>query len=267
MAGLVIVAPRQRGLHSFVEDYTLGRTIRDGDVIFRVSGPAEYAVTGADGLDFTYKERAWRLRDRPGFAAAARARAPAAAAALAPALLSYALALARRRSSALVWVPNDRRALRRYLLPGTRHRLTAGAAGGGRRLSLLEPDHAPAALRLLTSDGVTVVAPGGAILAYGGIVDSGQVAPDGVSGTGEAVAELLGHHGLALKVSQDGTVAVHTAAQPARCSSSATGPTRGAPGRSVRPERARRPIARPRERRPPAALLSRAPGLPRRLCG
>ncbi len=64
-------------------------------------------------------------------------------------------------------------------------------------------------LRLLTSDGVAVVAPGGAILSYGGIVDIGQVDPAGVTGTGEAVAALLGRHGLAVKVSQDGTVAVH----------------------------------------------------------
>lgn len=209
VAGLVVLAAQQRGLHSFVDDYSLRRTLRAGDVAFRVSGPAEFAVTGADGFDFTYKESAWRLRDLPGFAALARARLPGADAALADALLSYALALARRRSSALIWVPDDRRPLRRYLLSGTHHRLTAGAAGGGRRLSLLEPAHAPAVLRLLTSDGVTVVAPGGAILSYGGIVDSGQVAPDGVTGTGEAVAALLGAHGLAVKVSQDGNVAVH----------------------------------------------------------
>ena len=38
------------------------------------------------------------------------------------------------------------------------------------------------------------------------IVDIGQVDPDGVTGTGAAVAELLGRSGLAVKVSQDGTV-------------------------------------------------------------
>jgi hypothetical protein len=209
VAGLAVLAARQRGLHSFVDDYSLGRTLRAGDVAFRVTGPAEFAVTGADGLDFTYKESAWRLRDLPGFAAVVRARLPVADTALAPALLSYALALARRRISALIWVPDDRHALRRFLLPGTRHRLLARIAGNGRRLSLLEPDHAPAVLRLLTSDGVTVIAAGGQILSYGGIVDIGQVDPDGVTGTGEAVAELLGRHGLAVKVSQDGTVAVH----------------------------------------------------------
>lgn len=209
VAGLVVLAARQRALHDFVEDYALGRTLRDGDVVFRVTGPAEIAVTGADGLDFTYKESAWRLRDLPGFAAAVRARLPRADAALAPALLAYALALARRRASALVWVPDSRAPLRRYLLPGTRHRLTARVAGGGRRLTILEPAHAPAVLRLLTSDGVTVLAPSGAILYYGAIVDSGRVAPAGVTGTGEAVAALLGGHRLAVKVSQDGTIVVH----------------------------------------------------------
>jgi hypothetical protein len=209
VAGLVILVARQRGLHSFVADYGLGRTLRNGDVAFRVTGPAEFAVTGADGLDFTYKESAWRLRDLPGFTAVVRAHIPAAHPSLASALLSYALALARRRSSALIWVPDSRRALRRSLLAGTRHQLTARVAGTGRRLSLLEPDHAAVVLRLLTSDGVTVVAPGGAIFSYGGIVDIGQIDPDGVTGTGEAVAELLGRHGLAVKVSQDGAVAVH----------------------------------------------------------
>ena len=56
--------------------------------------------------------------------------------------------------------------------------------------------------RILSSDGVTVIANDGKILSHGAIVNLGEVVAKGQVGTGESAAKLLSQNGISIKISQ-----------------------------------------------------------------
>ena len=64
--------------------------------------------------------------------------------------------------------------------------------------------------RLLSSDGAVAIDMTGKILYYGCIVNLNKTQQSsGPKGTGETAAGILAQNGIAIKISQDGTIKVH----------------------------------------------------------
>lgn len=63
-------------------------------------------------------------------------------------------------------------------------------------------------MRILSSDGVTVIDKSGKIIYHGGIVDLNAGITKGLAGTGETAARILSDNGIAIKISQDGNIKI-----------------------------------------------------------
>jgi hypothetical protein len=183
----------------YLDTYTLSRTLRGSDALFRVMSIGEASVVGGDGLELLYKEGAWRARSLVDFRNVMQnfASVPSK---VADALISIVLRVSQSRRSALIWITEDESARDSLLL--TRNRLHKTS------MSLLEPSHRSTITRFVTSDGAVVITPQGSVEYYGCIVDITNLETSGVSGTGESVGQILGKHGVAVKISQDGNIKV-----------------------------------------------------------
>lgn len=199
----VLWNPRQ-SLASFVDDYSLADTVRGGDALFRVVSQSELSITGSGGIDFNYKEGRWHVRNFGQIATSVR-EFLGVDAAFVQALLYFVFYLSRRRLSSILWVPADPNRLDELLL--TRNQLAAEP------LSILDERHTQTLLRVLSSDGASVIGTDGSLISFGSIVDIAKVKIAGVKGTGESVAALLAQNGLSVKISQDGSVKLYLGSQ------------------------------------------------------
>ncbi|NYY80241.1 hypothetical protein DMH27_04770 [Raoultella planticola] len=49
--------------NGFVDNYNLVKTMKGNDILFRVTGCAEFSITTPKGIDFNYKEGKWIFRN------------------------------------------------------------------------------------------------------------------------------------------------------------------------------------------------------------
>ena len=180
----------------------LEQAVGAGAALFRVTSRSEFAVSTPDGLDFSYHNDTWRLRDYRAIYGAVQSRIACSSEVL-DALLPFVLKLSQRHASALVWLPTEE---------GIEHiRLKTQNCLLTEPISLFDAGRRPFLLRQLSSDGATIIDPSGEVLHYGCIVDTGREAVPGVYGTGELTARHLSRHGVAIKISSDGQVQIYTA--------------------------------------------------------
>jgi len=180
----------------------LEQAVGAGAALFRVTSRSEFAVSTPDGLDFSYHNDTWCLRDYRAIYAAVQSRIACSSAVL-DALLPFVLKLSQQHASALVWLPVE---------GGIEHiRLKTHNCLLTDPISLFDAGRRPFLLRQFGSDGATIIDPSGDVLHYGCIVDTGREAVPGVYGTGELTARHLSRHGVAIKVSSDGQVQIYTA--------------------------------------------------------
>ena len=179
----------------------LEQTLGAGSALFRVTSRSEFSVSTPDGLDFSYHNDTWRLRDYRAIYGAVLNRIPVSRDVL-DALLPFVLKLSTRHLSALVWLPDDG-ALDEVYCKTKNSLLTEP-------VSLFDARRRSFLLRQLASDGATIIDTSGDVLHYGCIVDTGREAVSGVYGTGELTARHLSRHGVAIKVSRDGQVQIYT---------------------------------------------------------
>lgn len=201
VANAFLANSSRQALASFVDDYTLSKTIKGGDALFRVTSQSEYSITGSEGIEFNFKEGQWRIRSLTQIASLIRSTLKVEED-FVQSLLYYVFYLARRRLSSIIWVPLDATKFDDLLL--SKNSLTTTP------FSLLDEKHTQTLIRLLSSDGASIFHTDGTLLSYGSVIDISKVAINGVKGTGESVASILAKNGLSIKVSQDGTVKMYS---------------------------------------------------------
>ena len=202
VANAFLANSSRQGLASFVDDYTLSKTIKGRDALFRVTSQSEHSITGAEGIEFNFKEGQWRIRSLTQIANLIRSTLNVKEN-FVQSLLYYVFYLARRRLSSIIWIPLDATNFDDMLL--SKNSLTTAP------FSLLDEKHTQTLIRLLSSDGASIFNTDGTLLSYGSIIDISKVTISGVKGTGESVASLLAKDGLSVKVSQDGTIKIYSA--------------------------------------------------------
>ena len=204
--GNVFMADASRqALRSFVDDYTLSKTVMGGDALFRVTSQAEFSITGSSGIEFNFKEGRWRVRNLLELARLIQATLDVGEA-FVQSFLFYVFYLSRRRLSSILWVPTDLSQVDALLL--SKNQLTTTP------FSLTNDKHTQTLIRLLSSDGASIFTTDGTLLSFGSVVDISKIVISGMKGTGESVAAILGRNGVAVKVSQDGTIKVFLKASP-----------------------------------------------------
>ena len=176
-----------------------------GDALFRVTSQAEFSITGSSGIEFNFKEGRWRVRNLLELARLIQATLDVGEA-FVQSFLFYVFYLSRRRLSSILWVPTDLSQVDALLL--SKNQLTTTP------FSLTNDKHTQTLIRLLSSDGASIFTTDGTLLSFGSVVDISKIVISGMKGTGESVAAILGRNGVAVKVSQDGTIKVFLKASP-----------------------------------------------------
>jgi hypothetical protein len=187
----------RQSLKSFVDDYTLSKTLKGGDALFRVTSQSEFSVTGSGGIEFNFKEARWRVRNLAQIAELIKSSLRVNES-FVQSFLYYVFYLSRRRLSSILWVPVDLDQANGLIL--SRNQLTQT------NFSLLDEKHTQTLIRLLSSDGASIFDTQGNLVSFGSVIDISKVPISGVQGTGESVASVLGANGVAVKISQDGTI-------------------------------------------------------------
>lgn len=187
----------RQSLQSFVDDYTLSKTVMGGDALFRVTSQAEFSITDSNGIEFNFKEGRWRVRNLLEIARLIKVSLGVDEA-FVQSFLFYVFYLSRRRLSSILWVPTDVKEAEALLLSKNQFTTTP--------FSLTNDRHTQTLIRLLSSDGAAIFSTDGTLLSFGSVVDTSKVEISGMKGTGESVSALLGRNGVAVKVSQDGTI-------------------------------------------------------------
>ncbi|WP_064117590.1 hypothetical protein [Pseudomonas fluorescens] len=201
IANAFLANSSRQALASFVDDYTLSKTIKGGDALFRVTSQSEYSITGSEGIEFNFKEGQWRIRSLTQIADLIRSTLHVKENFI-QSLLYYVFYLARRRLSSIIWIPLDATKFDEMLL--SKNSLTTTP------FSLLDEKHTQTLVRLLSSDGASIFNTDGTLLSYGSVIDISKVVITGVKGTGESVASILAKNGLSIKISQDGTIKMYS---------------------------------------------------------
>ncbi|MNJ37126.1 hypothetical protein D3C77_319340 [compost metagenome] len=196
-SNLFITNDSETSLSTFVDDYTLSKSIKGSDILLRVTSTSELSIVGSEGIEFNYKENMWRARNLTKISSIIRSSLEVDES-FAQALIFFLFYLSRERLSSIIWIPNDEISIGDFIK--NKNRLTIPD------LSISNKKHTQTVLRLLSSDGASVISKAGNLISFGSMIDISKIAIDGIKGSGEIAASTLGKNGLSIKISQDGRI-------------------------------------------------------------
>lgn len=188
--------------YDHVKKMILFNTLKGDDCLFRTEAGREVSVITADGVEFINQENIWRFRDY-NLLKQRIIQEVNLSDSVYNSLIYFVLYCSKNDISSLIWVPKDLSHFSDLLKPNTINVLTDAS------LNVTNQINSPLILRMLSSDGATIISPSGEVKAYGCIVDTTNAKPKGVKGTGETAAGLLAENGVSIKISQDGTIKVY----------------------------------------------------------
>ena len=179
----------------------LYNTLKGGDALVRTEAGREVSVITAEGWEFINQENCWRFRDYELLKKRIINELPLSDEVY-NSLLYYVLYCSKNDISSLIWIPENLSKFQEALKAETINKLTRTG------FSVCDQAYSSLIKRILSSDGATVISKDGEVVAFGCMVETKDAKPSGIKGTGETAAGLLAKNGLAIKVSQDGTIKV-----------------------------------------------------------
>jgi len=182
----------------YVDSSFLSLTLKGGDILLRTEGDGDLSIISSENIEFMFLENQWRIRDYQLISkylgqvikddeTINR-------------ILFFVLYCSKNHVSSVIWIPMDILKIDKYVKPDTLNKFIDDV------ISIRDKKYTNHIFRYLSSDGATILSPDGEILYFGCIVDVSKLAIKGVKGTGESAAQALSSNGLAIKVSQDGTI-------------------------------------------------------------
>lgn len=188
----------------FFDDYYLTNDLKTPDFIVRTVGPNEISVSDSDGKEFVKVENIWRYRHHKNITQFMVKRLHIEYK-VSYAILLYILKCSRNHISSIIWLPEDcsEKAISKLT---TNNRVKIWNS----ELSIRNESHQVLIDKILASDGAMVINKEGNIIFESVFADMRNNSSSVVklAGSGETAARLLGMNGIAIKISQDGTIKV-----------------------------------------------------------
>lgn len=183
------------------KNMVLYKTLKGGDALIRTEAGRDVSVITSDGIEFINQENCWRYRDYELLKKRVVKALPLSDEVY-TSLLYYVLYCSKNDISSLIWIPANIVRFPESLKAETINKLANS------EISICNQAYSSLLKRILSSDGATVIDSNGSVKAFGCMVETKDARPSGVKGTGETAAGLLAKNGIAIKVSQDGTIKV-----------------------------------------------------------
>lgn len=190
----------------YFDEYYLSNDLISPDFIVRTVGPNEISVSDSDGKEFVKIENVWKYRHHKNIAQFLVDQLHIEYK-VSYAILYYTLKCSRNHVSSIIWIPNNcsEEAIGN-LTTSNRVRLWNS------QLSILNESHQVLLDKILASDGAIVIEKDGQVLYESVFADMSKASVSVVklAGSGETAAQFLAKNGVAIKISQDGTIKVFT---------------------------------------------------------
>lgn len=185
----------------FLSQSMLKSAVWGHDLLFRIENGRDLSIITSKGIEIINQENTWRYRDY-GLLYKVIKECIDINDEVFQSLLYFILYCSKNDTSSIIWLPVNSD-------EDTIHTSLKNINIFGKpSLNLTNRAHTGIIKRFISSDGVTVIKDNGAIVGFGGIVDNSSLKVTGKKGTGETAAKLLAKNGLAIKISQDGTIKV-----------------------------------------------------------
>lgn len=201
-AKCIYTIPEQNSIKKFWDSYSMKTILWGTDVAFRTTKNHQISIINKNGIEFFYTEGIWRLRDYNRVINVLKENTKLEENKI-DELLYFVLYCSNNRKSTIIWLPCNcqEEELKKSLT--VLNKITKES------ISLGMAENRNFILRLLTSDGVTILNSEGSIIYSGCVVNlSKQETVSGLTGTGETAARILAGNGIAIKTSQDGIVKI-----------------------------------------------------------
>ncbi len=187
--------------HNYLDSHSLSLTLKGGDALFKIENEKLFSVNTAEGFEFAFVENQWKFRDYNVLHKLLSTRLSSDPK-LIDALIFYILQCSKSGTSTIMWFPDRMDEIDLVINAATKNRFIT------HEISISDRRFINHILRYLGSDGATVFSKNGHLIHYGVIVDINKATISGVKGTGESAASVLSSNGLAIKISQDGTIKI-----------------------------------------------------------
>lgn len=185
---------------NYIDDLTLSHTIKDTDIMIRVDNEKELSIVTPNQQEFIYTENKWSVRDYRYFILLLN-KFLGMDSEFTESLLFFVLYCSKNGISAIIWIPREMGEINQFLKSRNR--------SFRKPIVISEKRDANLVIRLLSSDGVTIIDKQGHLQYYGCIVDLTKAKVRGAKGTGESAAKLLSRNGGSIKISRDGAITLY----------------------------------------------------------
>lgn len=197
------------GEDDYVNNLLLNKTLYGHDVLLRVSDGRELSVINSKGLEFIHQENKWRLRDYNAIKRFIQKYFKIDES-LFDSLIKHVVYCSKSGVSSIIWLPEKEKRVADYVMGNTLHKFISEKPS---QLNIKNDSSQSVIMRMLASDGATVISKTGKILYFGCIADLSKhplsiKEKRIVKGSGESAASILAQNGLAIKISQDGPIKI-----------------------------------------------------------
>lgn len=188
----------------FFDDYYLTSDLKTPDFIVRAIGPNEISVSDSDGKEFVKIENIWRYRHHKNITQF-MVEQLGIEYKVSYAILLYILKCSRNHISSILWMPKDcsEEAIGKLTM---NNRVKIWNS----ELNIMNESHQVLIEKILASDGAVVIDGNGKIIFESVFANMNGDSSSAVklAGSGETAARLLSQNGVAVKISQDGTIKI-----------------------------------------------------------
>lgn len=187
---------------NYIDNHTLSFTLKGGDSLFKIENEKLLSINTSSGYEFLFFENQWKFRNYNQIIEFLKS-VISNQEELINSLLFYILNCSKKQISSIIWFPENFEEIDNYIQVKTKNVFINGD------INIRNKNFINHIFRCLSSDGATIIDRDGNIRYIGVIADLNKIKIEGMKGTGESAATALGLNGVAIKISQDGTIKIY----------------------------------------------------------
>lgn len=185
--------------NNYLNRMVLANALKGRDFMIRVAAGRELSVITSHHVEFIYQENTWRYRDYEWLKGRITSVVPMNDRVY-NAILYFVLYCSKNDISSILWIPQS--------ISKIDKQVQVKHAFSNKIIKVTDRDNEGLIKRMLSSDGATVISSDGEVKYYGCIAKLKVKNTKTPKGTGETAAGNLAANGIAVKISQDGTIKV-----------------------------------------------------------
>lgn len=182
----------------YVDLLVLKGALHRNDLLFRTFQGRELSIINGTNQEFIYQQNVWHYRDHNAFKNLLKKNiGDNTSETVLNSLIKYILILSKNDTSSILWIPTEE---------VREDSIKSSVSFSDDDINICNIGQEPLVMSLMTSDGAVQIDRQGKIIKYACIANMEDVEKNKAKGTGEQAAKNLAHNGIAIKISQDGTI-------------------------------------------------------------